>query len=121
MTTEPNTNNPFVAYAGAPSIVTEMTWVTGRSAPSAEWEQGREFLLRKAAMLDRMAAKEAAMYVPGMATRVVESAVQAARTLVEYDVEHSGLSLKGAELVTDEDHREYVRHQYHEWLRAQCA
>ncbi|MGW1076549.1 hypothetical protein [Streptomyces sp. NPDC002537] len=117
----PNTTDPAVAYAGAPSILMEMSWVISQSAPSAEWEQGREFWLRKAAMLDRMAIKEAAMYVPGVATGIVESAAQAARALVEYDVEHSGLSLKGAELITDEDHREYVRHQYHEWLHAQCA
>ncbi|MCC3772869.1 hypothetical protein [Streptomyces sp. UNOC14_S4] len=119
MTTEPNTSDPAVAYEAAPSIIAEISWVTAQSSAFIRSEPDREFWLRKAAVFDRIAVKEAAMYVPGQTTDVVETAVEAARALVQYDLAHCGLSLKGAELVTDEDHREYVRHQYHEWCRAQ--
>lgn len=116
----PNTSKPAVAYADAPSIIAEICWVAQQATRSIRGEQPtREFWLRKAAVLDRIAAKGTDMYVPELAAETVETAVQAARRLVEYDATQSGLSLKGAELVTDQDHCEYVRHQYHEWQRAQ--
>ncbi|MEU5418746.1 hypothetical protein ACH4UT_24485 [Streptomyces sp. NPDC020799] len=116
----PNTSNPAIAYADAPSIIAEICWVAQQASQSfCEEQPDREFWLRKAAVLDRIAVKGTDMYVPELAAETVETAAQAARRLVEHDATQSGLSLKGAELVTDQDHREYVRHQYHQWLHAQ--
>jgi hypothetical protein len=119
VTTGPNTSDPTVAYERAPGIIAEISWVTAQSGSFIGIEPDREFWLRKAAVFDRIAVKGASMYVPRQTTDVVETAVEAARALVRYDIAHRGLSLKGAELVTDEDHREYVRHQYHEWCLTQ--
>ncbi|MEU5424313.1 hypothetical protein AB0H73_01705 [Streptomyces olivoreticuli] len=119
MTTAPNTNNPFVAYADAPGIIAELCWVAKQTNRCARTGLSREFWLRKAALFDRIAVKGTAMYVPELAAETVGTAIQVARRLVKYDAENSGLSLKGAELVTGEDCREYVRHQYYEWLHAQ--
>ncbi|MEU7132944.1 hypothetical protein [Streptomyces sp. NPDC046261] len=86
---------------------------------SIDVDQHREFWLRKAATLDRIALKGAAAYVPAVAGEAVEAAISAARQLVEYDIAHNGLSRKGHELVTGEDYREYVRQEYHAWSRDQ--
>ncbi|MEW1719619.1 hypothetical protein [Streptomyces sp. NPDC093109] len=108
------------AYADAPSIITEISWVTRATTNHfAGQEPDREFWLRKAAVMDRIALNESALYAPEAAASAVSAAALAARRLVEADVTHSGLSLKGSELVTDDDHRAYVRHAYRAWCLAQ--
>ncbi|MEV7427094.1 hypothetical protein [Streptomyces sp. NPDC091212] len=105
-----------IAYADAPSIVTEISWVTRATTDHfLGQEPDRGFWLRKAAVMDRIAIKESALYAPEVAAEAVSAAALAARRLVEADVTHSGLSLKGSELVTDDDHRDYVRHAYRQW------
>ncbi|MGK5547056.1 hypothetical protein ACSNOH_20325 [Streptomyces sp. URMC 127] len=110
------TNDPTVAYMGAPRITAEITWVIRHSIPrSSGVEYEREFLLRKAAAFDRMALAEAARSAPQAAAPTIESAVEAARQLMDHDVAHRGLSLRGAEIATADDCRAYARREYFEW------
>ncbi|PSJ26973.1 hypothetical protein B7P34_20185 [Streptosporangium nondiastaticum] len=114
------TDNPTVAYAAAPGITSEIGWVIRHSIPrSSGTEYEREFLLRKAAAFDRMALAEAARCAPQAAAPTIESAVEAARQLMDHDVAHCGLSLRGAEIATADDCRAYVRREYHAWNRTQ--
>ncbi|MBZ4321467.1 hypothetical protein [Streptomyces huiliensis] len=114
MTTEAPTSDPATAYVNAPSIIAEIGWVARQRAS----EPDREFWLRKAAVFDRIAIKEAANYAPEVAASAIEAAGAAALQLVRYDAMHEGLSPRGLELVTADDHREYVRHAYLAWSRS---
>ncbi|MFF4156643.1 hypothetical protein [Streptomyces sp. NPDC001678] len=108
------------AYVDAPSIIQEICWVAKQGADGpGKVMRSRAFWVRKAALFDRIAIKEAAMYVPEVAADVVEAAALVARQLVSFDVEYNGLSLRGSELITDDDCREYVRQEYRKWRRAQ--
>ncbi|MCC3774075.1 hypothetical protein [Streptomyces sp. UNOB3_S3] len=119
MTNHAHNTRPATAYVDAPSIIKEICWVAKQSADGpASVRRSRAFWLRKAALFDRIAIKEAAMYVPEVAAEVVDTAALAARQLVAFDVEYSGLSLRGSELITDDDCREYVRQEYREWSHA---
>lgn len=112
----PNSPDLDLAYVGAPSVNEEIGWLGEHASGRAfGQEQDREFLLRKAAVMDRIALKEEAAYAPEVAAESMETADQAALQLIEYDVAHTGLSLKGAELITGSDHREYVRQEYRAW------
>ncbi|MFF7021048.1 hypothetical protein ACFY97_08535 [Streptomyces klenkii] len=108
-------------YVGAPRIASEILWVLRqvRATRSSGTEQGREFWLRKAAVLDRIAIEEVTTYAPQVAAKAVETAEAAARRLVEYDATHTGLSLRGSDVVTDEDCRAYVRREHHAWICTQ--
>ncbi|MDT3395223.1 hypothetical protein RKE29_00910 [Streptomyces sp. B1866] len=110
------THAPAEAYADAPKIAAEISWVA-RAAVARPFgqEPDREFWLRKAALLDRIALEEGATYAPEVAAEAVQAAAQAAWQFVRYDAEHHGLSLRGADLVTDEDYRAHVRDAYREW------
>ncbi|MFH8785045.1 hypothetical protein [Streptomyces roseoverticillatus] len=124
MTDAAHSTDPAAAYAGAPRILSEIVWVlrqarAARSSGADGTEQSREFWLRKAAVFDRIAMEEVATYAPQVAAKAVETAEAAARRLVEYDATHSGLSLRGSDVVTGEDCRAYVRREYHAWNRAQ--
>ncbi|MER5780636.1 hypothetical protein ABT104_02745 [Streptomyces mobaraensis] len=114
MTTEAPTPEPATAYADAPDIISETGWVARQRPPQPD----REFWLRKAAVFDRIALKEAASYAPEVAAPAIEAAADAALQLVHYDATHEGLSLRGSELVTADDHREYVRRAYLAWSRS---
>lgn len=122
MNTTPNisSSDPEIVYAEAPGITREISWVTRTSTdrPLGQ-EADREFWLRKAALLDRIALAEEATYAPSVSAEAASLAGNAARRLAEYDAAHCGLSPKGAELATDADHREYVREQYREWSLTQ--
>ncbi|MGK5638022.1 hypothetical protein ACSNOK_06845 [Streptomyces sp. URMC 126] len=114
MTTEAPAPDPATAYADAPSIITETGWVARQRGSQPD----REFWLRKAAVFDRIALKEAASYAPEVAAPAIEAAADAALQLVRYDATHEGLSPRGFELVTADDHREYVRRAYLAWSRS---
>ncbi|MBP2581843.1 hypothetical protein J3A78_002321 [Streptomyces sp. PvR006] len=90
---------PEQAYAKAPSIVSEISW-TARTATERPFgtEASREFWLRKAALLDRVALTDEHVGEPGDAT---EAADQAARRLMDVD---------DAAVICDPRH--YVRQQY---------
>ncbi|MFD3885045.1 hypothetical protein [Streptomyces microflavus] len=112
--------DPAVAYANAPSIIQEIGWITATVANRRNGgEIGREFWLRKAAVVDRIALQEVATYAPEVAITAVQTAEATVLKFIEYEVAHSGLSLKGAELITAEDRFGYVREQYHVWSHTQ--
>ena len=122
MTNDARTTDPSTAYAEAPSIIAEIGWVADQSVSrSFGSEMGREFWLRKAALLDRIALRETATYAPDLSAPAVQTAEQAALRLIEYDETHSGLSRRALDLVTGSDYREYVRDQYREWSCIQGA
>ncbi|WP_372408726.1 hypothetical protein [Streptomyces luteireticuli] len=110
MTTEPHGTTFTMAYSDAPSLFSEVVWL--RKYGRVLGSQDREFLLRKAAMFDRIAIKETAR-------PVIEAVERLARQLVEHDVAHAGLSLRGSELTCGDDYRAYVRQEYLAWRRAQ--
>ncbi|MCX5225840.1 hypothetical protein [Streptomyces sp. NBC_00233] len=87
------------AYANAPSVVSEIGW-TARTATERPFgtETSREFWLRKAALLDRIALDGSAAHSTHDAT---ELAVEAARRLMDVD---------DAAVICDPRH--YVRQQY---------
>ncbi|GHG60519.1 hypothetical protein [Streptomyces griseocarneus] len=113
MTIESHISDPAASYADAPSLVSEVIWVTKHSR--CVGEQDREFWIRKAAAFDRIAIKEAKTFAPATAAQAIRVAERVARQLVEHDITHAGLSLKGAELIFGEDCRAYVRQEYHAW------
>lgn len=98
---------PEKAYALAPSIISEIGWTarTARAVVGRPFEDplAREFWLRKAAVLDRIALTEEADGIHGDA---IELATRAAQRLM--DVDDAAVSC---------DQRGYVRHQYDLWRR----
>ncbi|MFF3612739.1 hypothetical protein [Streptomyces sp. NPDC002580] len=97
---------PEVAYATAPSIVREIGWTarTARAVASGTFPE-REFWLRKAALLDRVALSDEN---DGTPTTSTDLATQAARTLMDLDEEP---------VICDPRH--YVRQQYAHWTKHQ--
>lgn len=113
-------SDPGVAYAGAPGIIGEIGWVARQaSGHRLSSELGREFWLRKAAVLDRIALQEVATYATEVAASAVETAELAALRLIEYDTARRGLSTRGADLSAGLEHREYVREEYRAWSLTQ--
>ncbi|MER6132615.1 hypothetical protein [Streptomyces sp. NPDC001815] len=104
--TRPRTlHKPFLtpeqAYANAPSILDEIGW-TARTLAARECftELDRDFYLRKAALLDRIALLDG----PDTPGDVTETAVAAALSLIDAD---------RADVTGDP--RAYVRGQYAYW------
>ncbi|MEO3839890.1 hypothetical protein [Streptomyces sp. B22F1] len=110
---EPETSTTDTAYANAPSIAWEISWVL-RALRKYPLSHGidREFWLRKAAVLDRIALREETTLTPDASADAVSAAGRAARQLADYDASFHDLSFRGEELATDEDFRAYVRRQY---------
>ncbi|WP_241518616.1 hypothetical protein [Streptomyces sp. CB03238] len=74
---------PDEAYAKAPSIISEIGWTAQKAADRPFGTTlGREFWLRKAAVLDRIALADEA---DGLHSDAGEVAMEAARYLVETD------------------------------------
>ncbi|MGP3635715.1 hypothetical protein ACTU45_20525 [Streptomyces sp. 24-1644] len=97
---------PDTAYATAPSMVSEIGW-TAQAATDRPFgtRMGREFWLRKAALLDRIALSEEA---GGRGRNVIEAAELAAARLMDLD-----------DPDTICDPRHYVRQQYALWAHEQ--
>ncbi|MGW0534210.1 hypothetical protein [Streptomyces sp. NPDC003032] len=94
------------AYALAPSIVGEITWTADQAADKPFGTRlPRDFWLRKAAVLDRIALQEAA-YRSGAGAADV--ATEAAERLMDLD---------DAAVICDPRH--YVRQQYSHWAKNQ--
>ena len=95
---------PKVAYAKAPSIVSEIGWIARTARAVAHGPDDvtsqREFWLRKAALLDRIALDDEA---GGRHTDACELALNAARFLIGLD---------GAAGPGPDDPRGYVRRAY---------
>ncbi|MFF5424419.1 MULTISPECIES: hypothetical protein [unclassified Streptomyces] len=93
---EPDWPTPEQAYAQAPSIIREIGWVAQTAADRPfGTEASREFWLRKAALLDRIALDD---------DKAAKDAIVAARQLMDHD---------GTAVICDP--RFYVRQQYACW------
>ncbi|WAZ23164.1 hypothetical protein STRCI_004489 [Streptomyces cinnabarinus] len=97
---------PEEAYALAPSIISEIGW-TARTAADGPIYEGvdREFWLRKAALLDRVALSNEGASVSSDAA---DLAVKAAHRLMDLDDIHGSCDPRG-----------YVRQQYARWIKDQ--
>ncbi|WP_224298320.1 hypothetical protein [Streptomyces olivaceus] len=105
---------PEAAYAPAPSILSEMRWVTNAVATAECFtELDRDYYLRKAALLDRIALMDEPAPPFGDATDAAEAA---AVFLLDTDRDH--LADRVVERA-DKDPRGYVRQQYA--LHAACV
>ncbi|WP_129306570.1 hypothetical protein [Streptomyces sp. L2] len=97
---------PDEAYALAPSIISEIGWTARTAADRPSYDgQDREFWLRKAALLDRIALSNEA---DSDASDAVDLATRAAQRLMELD-----------DTATIGDPRHYVRQQYARWAKNQ--
>ncbi|MFE7411469.1 hypothetical protein [Streptomyces laurentii] len=94
---EPDWPAPKTAYDQAPSIIREIGWVAQTAADRPfGTEASREFWLRKAALLDRIALDD---------DKAAEDATRAARQLMDHD---------GTTVICDPRH--YARQQYARWI-----
>lgn len=113
---------PETAYATAPSVISEIGWTARGVRDCLHGIQVREFWLRKAALLDRIALTDDDPVNGDAATLAVE----AARRLMEID-DAAGLGPSGyADGPYTPDHpdsvrqpRGYVRQEYALWVRHQ--
>ncbi|GAA2474735.1 hypothetical protein GCM10023100_53270 [Actinocorallia cavernae] len=98
---------PETAYALAPSIASEIRWTT-RTVATTECftELDRDYYLRKAALLDRIALLDDPLLSGGDST---ETAIAAALVLLDSDRPHIAPHLADR---AEKDPRGYVRHQY---------
>ncbi|MFB7307817.1 hypothetical protein [Streptomyces sp. NPDC056192] len=97
---------PETAYSLAPSVIREIGWTAQTAADKPFGKAlGREFWLRKAAVLDRIALDDERAGVPGGASEV---ATEAARRLMDLD-----------DTTAICDPRHYVRQQYTHWAKHQ--
>ncbi|MEU9776831.1 hypothetical protein [Streptomyces sp. NPDC047968] len=95
---------PDEAYAQAPSVISEIGWTAQAARDMRNGEQDeREFFLRKAALLDRIALDDEKAGAHGDAC---DLARQAGRRLMDLD---------GADEAAACDVRDYVRQQYAAW------
>ncbi|MEV6680842.1 hypothetical protein AB0N09_28845 [Streptomyces erythrochromogenes] len=111
MTNDRTTEDLGAAYADAPALDDELACLRACTSDPG-FGLSREFLLRQAALLDRLALQGAVM-------PLVLAALGAADRLVSHDIEHHGLSLRGHDLFASDDHQAYVREEYRVWLLAQ--
>ncbi|MFJ3141499.1 hypothetical protein ACIPJM_03420 [Streptomyces halstedii] len=99
---------PDAAYAKAPGIVREIGWTAQAAADKPLGTTlGREFWLRKAALLDRIALAEEA---EGRSRDVTGAAEHAAARLMDVDDDDTDVIC---------DPRHYVRQQYALWADEQ--
>ena len=120
MNNEPS--GPDAAYASAPEIAAETGWIARHaSTPPTDARADREFRLREAAALDRLALQDEATRAPEVAAESIATAVQAAESLAAYDAKHGTLTFRGAELAGADDFRAYVREEYRAWRHAQAS
>ncbi|MBL3669802.1 hypothetical protein JL475_28230 [Streptomyces sp. M2CJ-2] len=107
------------AYALAPSIVREIGWTAQTAADKPFGEDlDREYWLRKAALLDRIALRDEE---DGLRGDAAEVATEAARRFIAYDRDGEG-DYHGAPYwpehpATAADPRGYVRQEYAHWAK----
>ncbi|MFF1809000.1 hypothetical protein ACFVXW_07490 [Streptomyces sp. NPDC058251] len=110
---------PEEAYALAPSVVREIGWTAQTAADKPFGEAlGREYRLRKAALLDRIALRDEEYGIRGDAAEV---ATGAACRLIAFDSDGEG-DYYGAPYwpehpATVAEPRGYVRQEYAHWAR----
>ncbi|MFH8404288.1 hypothetical protein ACH4FX_05870 [Streptomyces sp. NPDC018019] len=126
--TDSNAPGTITAYEDAPTILAEMRWVIDQVAASPSGSGlSREFWLRKAALLDRIALRESAECTPADAAESNTTAAKAAHRLAQYDRQRGGGPLGTANGPIPPDsplwhpsYRPYVRQEYAAWLRMTC-
>ncbi|MFE5037875.1 hypothetical protein [Streptomyces sp. NPDC056683] len=97
---------PEEAYALAPSIISEIGWTARTAADRPFYDRlNREFWLRKAALLDRIALSDE---TDSDTSDAADLATRAAHRLIELD-----------DAATISDPRHYVRQQYAAWAKHQ--
>ncbi|WP_051831416.1 hypothetical protein [Streptomyces violens] len=118
------------AYTDAPHLLAEMTWVTDQVATHASGTRlSREFWLRKAALLDRLAIREAEEEgIPEAMAEADTLAARAAHRLAQYDRERGGgpFATSNGPIppdspLWDPSYRPYVRQEYAAWRRMTAA
>jgi hypothetical protein len=119
--------SPDEAYAHATSIVREIGTIADMSRRTSG-AMPRDFWLRKAALVDRIALKEEATFSPEVAAPAVRAAEAAAEQLLAYDRKHgtrcgrfSPDSLSSPDSTDGQGHRAYVRQEYLAWSPAEYA
>jgi hypothetical protein len=118
---------PELAYAGAPGVIPEIGWLAEQARSTAiVREVGREYWLRKAALVDRIALARVVTHTQEEALETAEMASNAAVQLIEYDEQHrdgaerpTAGSIRFSEAVVGAGYRAYVRQQYLAWSHAQ--
>ncbi|MFF9410019.1 hypothetical protein ACF1B0_31505 [Streptomyces anandii] len=110
---------PEEAYALAPSIVREIGWTAQTAADKPFGKDlDREFWLRKAALLDRIALRDEEDGMPGDAAEV---ATEAARRLIDRDRDgegdYHGDPYWPEHPATTAQPRAYVRQEYAHWAK----
>ncbi|MFF0062664.1 hypothetical protein ACFYRC_14085 [Streptomyces sp. NPDC005279] len=112
---------PDTAYAKAPSIISEIGWTAEQAVGRPTGALlGREFWLRKAAVLDRIALRDEAENVDSDATEVANDA---ARRLLDRNGDDRLAQTGYADVTPDTravaDLRGYVRREYALWAKNQ--
>lgn len=113
------------AYADAPRMLAEMNWVIEQTvARPYGTDLGREFRLRKAALLDRIALQESEPCSAKVAAEADAVAEKAAHWFAEYDQERGlgpadgeGWRIPPDSSEWGRSRRPYVRQEYVLWRR----
>lgn len=113
---------PEEAYDGAPSIVREMDWVTSHLANNGVLDPiNREFWLRKAAVLDRIALTDRDGHLYGDADDLAREAARRVMVLDHSgDGDYGGLPFWPEHPEAIANPRGYVRQEYATWLQGGC-
>ncbi|MFI2260333.1 hypothetical protein [Streptomyces tubercidicus] len=107
---------PEVAYVSAPSILDELEWINHAAAETG-WDEelDRQYFLRKAAVFDRIALRNAADEDAAEVTAVM---------LLDYDKTgrelYGGIPYPPGHLAAEADPRGYVRQEYALWSVCTC-
>ncbi|MFM9544980.1 hypothetical protein ACKI1I_45665 [Streptomyces turgidiscabies] len=111
---------PETAYAFAPNIAREIGWTVGTAVDRQHGHHpSREYWLRKAALLDRIALGDERDGITGDAT---DAATEAARRLVDLDRDTSGGHGEPCRAIQPRaaaEPRGYVRQEYAHWAQNQ--
>ena len=118
---------PVLAYAGAPGVVDEIVWVTEQAQILGRGgEASREYWLRKAALVDRIALARVLTHSQEEVLDAAEMASNAAVQLIEFDERQgdgpqrpAAGSIRFSDATVGAGYRAYVRQQYLAWSRAQ--
>ncbi|WDT55766.1 hypothetical protein [Streptomyces sp. G7(2002)] len=116
---------PEAAYVSAPSILDELEWIN-HTAAETSWDEelDRQYFLRKAAVFDRIALRNAVDEDPIDTTGNEDVAEVAAVMLLDYDKTgreiYGGTPYPPGQPAAEADPRGYVRQEYALWSVCTC-